>query len=305
MIYTVTFNPALDYVIAVDHFKIGLVNRVSEEHIVMGGKGINVAYILNQLGYEAKALGFVAGFTGEELVRGVREEYGITPDFIHVKEGMTRINVKLKSDEETEINGMGPKITEEDVEKLFAQLDQLQEGDVLVLSGSIPGCIRDDIYEVILKRLEDKGILFVVDATGDLLVNVLKYKPFLIKPNNHEIEEIFDVTLKGEEDIVTYAKKLQEMGARNVLVSLAGDGSLLVDENGETHRMGVCKGKVKNSVGAGDSMVAGFVAGYLKHGDFEEALALGTASGGATAFSVSLATRDFIYENLEKLLQQK
>ena len=304
MIYTVTFNPALDYVISVDSFKIGLVNRVSEEHIFYGGKGINVAFILNQLGYEAKALGFVAGFTGAELERGVREEYGIIPDFIHVKDGMTRINVKLRSDKETEINGMGPLITEADVDKLFAQLDQLQKDDVLILSGSIPSCMRNDIYEVILKRLEDKGILFVVDATGDLLVNVLKYKPFLIKPNNHEIEEIFNVKLNGEEDIVTYAKKLQDMGARNVLVSLAGDGSLLVDENGATHRMGVCKGKVKNSVGAGDSMVAGFVAGYLNKGDFDEALALGTASGGATAFSDSLATRDFIYENLEKLLQK-
>lgn len=301
MIYTVTFNPALDYVVSVDNFKTGLVNRAKEEHIFYGGKGINVAFILKELGYEAKALGFVAGFTGAELVRGVRADYGIDPDFIEVKEGMTRINVKLRSDKETEINGMGPQITDEDVDKLFAQLDELKKDDVLILSGSIPACIRDDIYEVILKRLENKGILFVVDATGDLLVNVLKYKPFLIKPNNHEIEEIFNVTLKDENDIVKYAKKLQEQGARNVLVSLAGDGSLLVDENGETHRMGVCKGKVKNSVGAGDSMVAGFVAGYLKHGDFQEALELGTASGGATAFSDSLATRDFIYENLEKL----
>jgi len=301
MIYTVTFNPALDYVIHVDNFKVDFVNRVKEEHVFIGGKGINVSAILKELGYDTVALGFIAGFTGDEIDRGAVEQYGIKTDFIRVKDGMSRINVKLKSDEETEINGVGPNITDEDIEKLYAQLDQLKKDDVLVLSGSIPKCVRDDIYEVILERLQDRGILFVVDATGQLLVNVLKYKPFLIKPNNHEIEEIFNVELKGEEDIVKYAKKLQEMGARNVLVSLAGDGSLLVDENDQVHRMGVCKGKVKNSVGAGDSMVAGFIAGYLKNHDFQEALELGTASGGATAFSDSLATAEFIYENLKNL----
>ena len=266
MIYTITFNPALDYVITVDHFQKGIVNRVCEEHIFCGGKGINVSAILKELGYESQALGFVAGF-----------------------------------DEETEINGMGPMITDEDVAKLFEKLDTLKEGDVLVLSGSIPKCISPRIYEEILERLQNKGILFVVDATGQLLVNVLAYHPFLIKPNNHEIEEIFDVKLETEEDLVMYANKLQEMGARNVLISLAGDGSLLVDENGHTHRLGVCKGTVKNSVGAGDSMVAGFVAGYLNNGDYDEALALGTACGGATAFSYSLAKRDFIDECLAQL----
>ena len=304
MIYTVTFNPALDYVISVDHFQTGVVNRVNEEHIFVGGKGINVSFILKELGYSTKALGFTAGFTGEKVKAGVKE-MGVDGDFIDVEEGMSRINVKLRSDEETEITGMGPHITEADLYKLFAKLDKMGKSDMLVLSGSIPSCVPNNIYETILEKLASKNIYAVVDATGQLLVNVLKYKPFLIKPNNFEIEDIFNVKLQGEEDIVKYAKKLQEMGARNVLVSLAGDGSLLVDENGETHRMGVCKGKVKNSVGAGDSMVAGFIAGYLKNGDYEEALELGTASGGATAFSDSLATKDFIYENLRNLRGNK
>ncbi len=305
MIYTITFNPALDYVITVDNFEKGVVNRVSEEHMFCGGKGINVSAILKQLDFDSKALGFVAGFTGDEIVRRAESEYGIQTDFIKVKEGMSRINVKLRSNEETEINGIGPKITEDDLYKLFAKLDKMEKSDVLILSGSIPKSISSSIYEQILERLQDKKIISVVDATGQLLVNVLKYKPFLIKPNNHEIEEIFDVKLESEEDLVKYAKKLQDMGARNVLISLAGDGSLLVDENGGQHRLGVCKGKVKNSVGAGDSMVAGFVAGYLRTGDYDEALYLGTACGGATAFSESLATKDYIYEMLRQLKGNK
>ena len=300
MIYTITFNPSLDYVIQVDHFKPGIINKTKFEEILPGGKGINVSIVLSNLGHESTALGFMAGFTGEEIEHKL-ESYGAKTDFIHVKKGLSRINVKMKSDEETEINGMGPMITDEDVAKLFEKLDTLKEGDVLVLSGSIPKCISPRIYEEILERLQNKGILFVVDATGQLLVNVLAYHPFLIKPNNHEIEEIFDVKLETEEDLVVYANKLQVMGARNVLISLAGDGSLLVDENGHTHRLGVCKGTVKNSVGAGDSMVAGFVAGYLNNGDYDEALALGTACGGATAFSYSLAKRDFIDECLAQL----
>lgn len=300
MIYTITFNPSLDYVIQVDHFKPGIINKTKFEEILPGGKGINVSIVLSNLGHESTALGFMAGFTGEEIEHKL-ESYGAKTNFIHVKKGLSRINVKMKSDEETEINGMGPMITDEDVAKLFEKLDTLKAGDVLVLSGSIPKCISPRIYEEILERLQDKGILFVVDATGQLLVNVLAYHPFLIKPNNHEIEEIFDVKLETEEDLVMYANKLQEMGARNVLISLAGDGSLLVDENGHTHRLGVCKGTVKNSVGAGDSMVAGFVAGYLNNGDYDEALALGTACGGATAFSYSLAKRDFIDECLAQL----
>lgn len=304
MIYTVTFNPALDYVISVDHFQTGKVNKVYEEHMVFGGKGINVSFILKELGYEVKALGFTAGFTGAELERGVEEVYGLDHDFIRVNNGMTRINVKLRSSEETEINGMGPQIRKDDLDRLFEQLDTMAEGDVLILSGSVPADIPDTLYGDIMNRLRDKDILFVVDATGKLLVNALPYRPFLIKPNNHEIEEIFGVKLRGIEDITAYAGKLQEMGARNVLVSLAKNGSLLLDENGNVHRMGVCKGKVKNSVGAGDSMVAGFVGGYLKNRDYDEALLLATACGGSTAFSDGLAEREFIEENLKKLKDQ-
>ena len=278
MIYTVTFNPALDYVVRVKDFTAGTVNRTYSEQIFYGGKGINVAGILANLGLETTALGFIAGFTGDEIERGVKK-MGFSSDFIRVKEGMSRINVKLKSNEESEINGMGPVITQEDTEKLFFKLDQLQKGDVLVLSGSIPSSMDDRIYEKIMARLEEKEIRIVVDAEKGLLLNVLKYHPFLIKPNNHELGDMFGVTLHSEKEIEEYAKRLQDMGARNVLVSMAGDGA---------------RGTVKNSVGAGDSMVAGFLAGYLNTGDYEYALKLGTAAGGATAFSEGLGTREEI-----------
>ena len=297
MIYTVTFNPALDYVVKVDNFTTGTVNRTVSEEIFYGGKGINVSAVLKELGYASTALGFVAGFTGDEIERGVRT-LGFASDFIRVKDGMSRINVKMKSDNETEINGIGPQITESDVEKLFEKLEKLENGDILVLSGSIPKSIDDRIYETIMSRLDGKGIRIVVDATKDLLLNVLKYHPFLIKPNNHEM---FGAELKSDEDIITYAGKLQEMGAVNVLVSMAGDGAILVTEEKEVHKMGVAKGTVKNSVGAGDSMVAGFIAGYLDKRDYAYALKLGTASGSATAFSEGIATRKDIIELLEKL----
>ena len=299
MIYTVTFNPALDYVVKVDNFTTGTVNRTVSEEIFYGGKGINVSAVLKELGYASTALGFVAGFTGDEIERGVRT-LGFASDFIRVKDGMSRINVKMKSDNETEINGIGPQITESDVEKLFEKLEKLENGDILVLSGSIPKSIDDRIYETIMSRLDGKGIRIVVDATKDLLLNVLKYHPFLIKPNNHELGEMFGAELKSDEDIITYAGKLQEMGAVNVLVSMAGDGAILVTEE-EVHKMGVAKGTVKNSVGAGDSMVAGFIAGYLDKRDYAYALKLGTASGSATAFSEGIATRKDIIELLEKL----
>ena len=299
MIYTVTFNPALDYVVKVDNFTTGTVNRTVSEEIFYGGKGINVSAVLKELGYASTALGFVAGFTGDEIERGVRT-LGFASDFIRVKDGMSRINVKMKSDNETEINGIGPQITESDVEKLFEKLEKLENGDILVLSGSIPKSIDDRIYETIMSRLDGKGIRIVV-ATKDLLLNVLKYHPFLIKPNNHELGEMFGAELKSDEDIITYAGKLQEMGAVNVLVSMAGDGAILVTEEKEVHKMGVAKGTVKNSVGAGDSMVAGFIAGYLDKRDYAYALKLGTASGSATAFSEGIATRKDIIELLEKL----
>ncbi len=293
MIYTVTFNPALDYVVWVDHFTTGSVNRTVEEKIFYGGKGINVSAVLASLGYPSTALGFVAGFTGDEIERGVKT-LGFSSDFIRVKKGMSRINVKLKSEEESEINGRGPEITTEDVNELFRKLEHLKAEDILVLSGSIPATIDSRIYEMILEKLEGRGILTVVDAEKDLLLNVLKYHPFLIKPNNHELGEMFGVVLENDAAIVEYARRLQDMGARNVLVSMAGDGAMLVAENKEIYHLGVAKGIVRNSVGAGDSMVAGFLAGYLENKDYAHALRLGTAAGGATAFSDGLGTRDEI-----------
>ena len=300
MIYTVTFNPALDYVVTVNHFTLGSVNRTVRENIFYGGKGINVSALLANLGYESKALGVVAGFTGEEIERGVKA-LGFGSDFIKVENGMSRINLKLKSDEESEINGMGPQITPDDVRKLFEKLGRLTKGDVLVLSGSIPAAIDDTIYERIMERLDGRGIRIVVDAEKDLLLNVLKYHPFLIKPNNHELGQMFGTELSTDEEIVEYAGKLQDMGAVNVLVSMAKDGAILVSEDGQVHKQAVAKGTVKNSVGAGDSMVAGFIAGYLDTGDYRHALKLGTACGGATAFSDGIGTKDLIMKLFETL----
>lgn len=300
MVYTVTLNPALDYVVRVNHFTAGAVNRTVEEHIFYGGKGINVSALLANLGYASTALGFVAGFTGDQIERGVKS-LGFSSDFIRVKKGMSRINVKLKSDEESEINGMGPEITHEDAEELFRKLDKLTKGDVLVLSGSIPTVMDSRIYEAILAKLEGRGILTAVDAEKELLLNVLKYRPFLIKPNNVELGDIFGVVLKDSSEVEQYARRLKDMGARNVLVSMAGDGSLLVAEDKKVYRMGAAKGVVKNSVGAGDSMVAGFLAGYLENKDYAHALRLGTAAGGATAFSDGIGTREEIMELYSQL----
>ena len=297
MIYTVTFNPALDYVVHMSQdLAIGMTNRSDAEEIYFGGKGINVSNVLRELDLPTTALGFIAGFTGKALDEGVAAS-GIKTDFIKLPEGNTRINVKIKAADETEINGQGPKIPDECQKALFAKLDELKEGDTLVLAGSIPSSLPSDVYERILERLDGKGIRFVVDAIKDLLLNVLKYHPFLIKPNKQELGEMFGVEITSDDDTVLYAKKLQEKGARNVLISMAGDGSLLVTEDGQILRQGVCKGKVKNSVGAGDSMVAGFIAGYEKSGgDYKVALNLGTACGGATAFSDGLARKDLIDE---------
>lgn len=300
MIYTVTFNPALDYVVRVDHFTLGAVNRTVQEHIFYGGKGINVSAVLANLGYDNTALGFVAGFTGEEIERGTKT-LGFKSDFIHVKKGMTRINVKLKAEEESELNGMGPEIMPEDVAALFDKLEKLEKDDVLVLSGSIPASISDTIYEEIMERLDGRGIRIVVDATKDLLLNVLQFHPFLIKPNNHELGEMFGVELHTDEEIIRYAKVLQERGAQNVLISMAGDGAILITEDGQVLKRKPPKGTVKNSVGAGDSMVAGFTAGYLKSGSYEEALKLGTAAGSASAFSDGLATREAIMELYQEI----
>ena len=299
MIYTVTFNPAVDYIVHTKELTAGAVNRSDGEEIYFGGKGINVSLVLAQLGVKSIALGFVAGFTGEAIEKGIAKA-GIEADFVHLDNGFSRINVKIKSEKETELNGQGPDIDGKALDELFAKLDRLNTGDTLVLAGSIPASLPADIYERILEKLNGRNIRVVVDATKDLLLNVLKYKPFLIKPNNFELGEIFDTEMKTTEDIVKYAGKLREMGAVNVLVSMAGDGAVLLDEYGKTHICGVCKGKVKNSVGAGDSMVAGFIAGCEK-GDYEYALKLGTASGGATAFSDGLAEKKTIDELIKQL----
>lgn len=299
MIYTVTFNPAIDYVVHTKEMIFGATNRSLKEEIYFGGKGINVSIVLKELGIASKTLGFTAGFTGEAIEKGLAD-MGIDTDFVHLKKGNSRINIKIKADEETELNGQGPDIGEDAVAMLFKKLDTLSCGDILILAGSIPSSLPSDIYEKILQKISHKKVRTVVDATNDLLLNVLKYKPFLIKPNNHELGEMFGVDLKTDEEIEKYARKLQDMGAVNVLVSMAGDGSMLIDENGITHRLGVCKGTVKNSVGAGDSMVAGFIAG-IQNGNYEYALKLGTAAGGATAFSDGLAKKEKISELLKTL----
>lgn len=299
MVYTVTFNPAIDYVVHTAEMRLGEVNRSSSEEMYFGGKGINVSIVLNELGTPSIALGFTAGFTGEAIENGIKA-MGIKSDFVRLKTGNSRINVKIKAGEETELNGQGPHIDNEALEALFVKLDKLSDGDTLVLAGSIPSSLPSDIYERIMQRLSDRKIRTVVDATNDLLLNVLKYKPFLIKPNNHELGEMFGVTLSEDEEIERYARKLKDMGAINVLISMAGDGAMLIDENGKCHRCGVCKGKVRNSVGAGDSMVAGFLTG-AQNGDYEYALKLGTAAGGATAFSEGLAVKTKIEELLAQL----
>lgn len=299
MIYTVTFNPAVDYVVHCDDLTTGTVNRSGKEEIYFGGKGINVSMVLGELGIQSKALGFVAGFTGDAIEKGITDK-GICSDFVKLHKGFSRINVKIKAKDETELNGRGPDIMKEDIDKLFEKLDEISDGDTIVLAGSIPGSLPSDIYERILERLGTKKVRVVVDATKELLMNVLKYKPFLIKPNNFELGEMFGTELKTDDEIAAYAGKLKVMGAVNVLVSMAGDGAMLLDENGRVHKCGVCRGSVKNSVGAGDSMVAGFLAG-CETGDYEYALKLGTAAGGATAFSDGLAKKELVYELLKQL----
>lgn len=304
MIYTVTFNPAIDYVMNVPGLVPGEVNRSKEEYVFFGGKGINVSLVLRELGRDSTALGFIAGFTGDAIRRGV-EDAGVKSDFIRLENGLSRINVKIKASTETDLNGKGPDISEKDLQSLFEKLDTLKDGDILVLAGSIPPDLPENIYETILARLSDKNITFVVDATGDLLKNVLVYKPFLIKPNHHELGEIFGKTLKNTDEIAHYAKKMQKMGARNVLVSMAANGALLVDETGRVHIIGTAKGKAVNSVGAGDSMVAGFLAGYLEKNDYSYALALGSAAGSATAFSEGLANKELIFQLLNEIQSEK
>ncbi len=293
MIYTVTFNPSLDYIVSMDGFEMGRTNRTTGEQMFPGGKGINVSIVLGNLGIENTALGFTAGFTGEQIEREV-QRMGLLTDFIRIDRGLSRINVKLKDYDGTEINGMGTEIGQAHVNALYQKLERLETDDVLVLAGSIPKSLPDSIYSDILARLQTKGVLFVVDATKDLLLNVLQYKPFLIKPNNHELGEIFQVTLDTREAVVPYAKRLQEKGAQNVLVSMAGQGAVLVDALGAVHMLAAPEGNLVNAVGAGDSMVAGFLAGWTEKKDYGHAFRMGISAGSASAFSELLATRQEI-----------
>ena len=300
MIYTVTFNPSLDYIVSVNDFQLGLTNRTDSELILPGGKGINVSTILMNLGIDSTAFGFAAGFTGEEIIREV-EAMGIRSDFIKIDSGISRINLKLKNIDGTEINGSGPEISEEKIEELLRKLDILGEGDILVLAGSIPASMPADMYSTIMERLQHKNVTFIVDATKDLLINVLKYKPFLIKPNNHELGELFDVKLTTREEVIPYGKKLQKQGARNVLISMAGEGAVLVAEDGRGYEAPAPKGTLVNAVGAGDSMVAGFTAGWIEKKDYRHAFYMGVSAGSASAFSEYLATKEEIMDLYEKV----
>ena len=299
MVYTVTLNPALDYVMKLKALRTDDINRTDGEEIYYGGKGINVSVILTQLGIPNTALGFLGGFTGKKLEEMLKND-NVSCDFNYLKNGDTRINVKIKADKEIDLNACGPEITKEDMQSFLKKLDSIKSGDYLILAGSIPNTLPDDIYEQILERAGDRNINCVVDATGDLLKNVLKYKPFLIKPNHHELGDLFSVQIKSDDDIVKYSKKLQEMGAKNVLVSMAGDGAVLVTEDGQEFKANAPKGKLKNSVGAGDSMVAGFVYGYLKSNDYKQAFIYGVCTGSASAFSEELATKPEVEALIDK-----
>lgn len=299
MIYTVTFNPSLDYNISVENFKPGEVNRTTEEMICEGGKGLNVSVVLKNLGVESTALGFLAGFTGNEIKRLVKRR-GIASDFIEVEEGLSRINIKIHAKEESEINAKGPKIEDKHLQKLYRKFDTLQDGDILVLSGSVLPGMSEMVYKDIMEYLEKKNIKIAVDATKQLLTNILPYHPFVIKPNHHELGELFGVEIKNKKDAVTYAKKLREMGAQNVIVSMGGKGAVFISEDGSAYESNAPKGKVVNTVGAGDSMLAGFLAGYIKTGDYKESFKLGICAGSASAFSKKLAEKAEIEMLLEK-----
>ncbi|MGN1433891.1 MAG: 1-phosphofructokinase [Ruminococcus sp.] len=299
MIYTVTLNPSIDYVVRLDSLVTGITNRTTSEEYYFGGKGINVSCVLAELDLESTAFGFVAGFTGEAIEKGIRNDKIIT-DFIRLEKGISRINVKIKAGEETEINCQGPHIEESELERLLNKVDRLKDGDTIVIAGNVPNTMPDDVYERILEKIRGKKVRIVVDATKKLLLNSLKYKPFLIKPNRQELSEIFETEISTESDIEKYAKELQKMGAQNVLISLGGDGAMLIDEFGQKHKQGVLKEKVINTVGSGDSMVAGFIAGYEKEHSYPYALKLGSVCGNATAFLSGLATKEKINELLAK-----
>ncbi len=300
MIYTLTLNPSIDYVVRLDEFVSGMTNRTVSEEYYIGGKGINVSCILAQLGIKSTALGFTAGFTGEAIEKGLTE-LGIHSDFIRLSDGVSRINIKIKAGTESEINGQGPHIGQQDFERLLQKTDAVKDGDTIVLAGSIPNTVSEDAYERILRRIEWRDVRIVVDATKKLLLNCLAFKPFLIKPNRQELSELFGREVSDDAGVEECARELLRRGARNVLVSLGGDGAVLFAEDGNVYRSGVVKEEVLNTVGSGDSMVAGFIAGFERTGDYAYALKLGTACGNATAFSPGLAKRDKIFEILGRL----
>lgn len=299
MIYTVSLNPSLDYILNLNAFELGKTNRSAKEEIYVGGKGINVSIVLKNLGIESKILGFSGGFVGKEIEKIV-QDIGCSCDFINVSEN-SRINIKLKSSEETEINANGPNISNQQIEQLYSKLDNLKNGDILVLAGSIPNSLPNDIYEKIQERLKSKDIKIIVDATKELLTNSLKYSPFLIKPNKDELSEIFNVELKTKEDIIFYAKKLKEKGAKNIIVSLGKDGAIFIDENENVYSLDAPKGNLVNSVGAGDSMIAGFISGLAKFNNYEKAFKYSVATGSGTAFSKWLAEKEIVNQIFEKM----
>ena len=300
VIYTVTFNPSLDYIVSVKDFRPGMTNRTSSELMLAGGKGINVSIVLGNLGIKSTALGFIAGFTGDEIVRRLHNG-GINSEFIKINDGISRINIKLKSIDGTEINGQGPHIDSSHIEQLMNRLRRLESGDVLVLAGSIPAGISDNIYKDIMDMLKDKGVQIVVDATSRLLTNVLEYNPFFIKPNQHELGDIFNVTLNTQEEVIPYALELKKMGAVNVCVSMGGKGAILVADDGNVYKAKAPDGILKNSVGAGDSLVAGFLSGWIEKKDSEYAFRKGVATGSASAFSERLATNGEVNDLIGKV----
>jgi len=297
MIYTITFNPSIDYIVEVKDFKVGEVNRVDTDYKYPGGKGINVSRVLNNLEIKNKAMGFIGGFTGA-YVKSFLENEGVDTDFIDVK-GDTRINTKLKSDLETEVNGMGPKIEEEDLERLLRKLDSLNGDDFLVLAGNVQSSLPVDIYAQIQERCNDKNVKVLVDTTGEALTCTLKHNPFLIKPNNHELADIFNIEINNKDDVIKYGRKLIDLGAENVIVSMAAKGAMLICSEGVYHAEAP-RGQVKNSVGAGDSLIGGFLAKYSQSYDVVEAFKWGIASGSATAFSLDLCKK----QDVEKLLDE-
>lgn len=300
MIYTITFNPALDYVIRVQDFNVGKINKSQKEYIYPGGKGINVSIVLKTLGQETTAMGFISGFVGKEIEKQV-QKYGVQTDFIEIENDNSRINVKILGEsEETAINAKGPYIELKYIELLYKKLEILEEKDILVLSGSVPNGVPDNIYEEICKKVKDKNIKVVVDSTGELLVNTLKYRPYLIKPNQQELEEIFGIKITSQDEALKYAKQLQIKGAKNVIVSMGSDGAVLLDENGYSYKMKALNTEnAVNTVGAGDSMVAGFLAGHETFNNYEKALEIGVAAATATTNTIFLAKR----ENIEKFLK--